>query len=135
MAHLNLIVIEDENDIGNLYRLLFEREGIEIEKVLSDGVEAINFLDSNLDKLDDKILLVDNRIPEKPGIEVIKWLLNNKPHLKDQIIVATADDNLTESEVHELGIPYFLRKPFSLDDLIETYHEICEKKEKLDASK
>ncbi|MHA1828291.1 MAG: response regulator transcription factor, partial [Candidatus Heimdallarchaeaceae archaeon] len=54
---------------------------------------------------------------EKSGIEVARRIINISPFLKNQIIIATADDTLSEEEVKELGINHFLRKPFSLEDL------------------
>ncbi|MHA1260325.1 MAG: response regulator [Candidatus Heimdallarchaeaceae archaeon] len=109
--------IKDEKDISNLYQLLFQKEGIEVEGIVASGKEAIEEIEGFKDKIEDIVFLIDNRIPEKSGIEVARRIINISPFLKNQIIIATADDTLSEEEVKELGINHFLRKPFSLEDL------------------
>lgn len=117
-------IIEDEKDISNLYKMLFEREGIEIEGIASSGSVAIDRIEELKEKIENIVFLIDNRIPEKSGLEVAKRIIEISPLLKDQIIIATADDTITKDEVEELGIPHFLRKPFSLDELLATFDTI-----------
>ncbi|MHA1347587.1 MAG: response regulator [Candidatus Heimdallarchaeaceae archaeon] len=117
-------IIEDEKDISNLYKMLFEREGIEIEGIASSGSVAIDRIEELKEKIENIVFLIDNRIPEKSGLEVAKRIIEISPLLKDQIIIATADDTITKDEVKELGIPHFLRKPFSLDELLATFDTI-----------
>ncbi|MCE7741932.1 MAG: response regulator [Candidatus Heimdallarchaeota archaeon] len=119
-----IIIIEDEKDISNLYKLLFEREGIEVEEIITSGKVALEKIDLLMDRLEDIIFIIDHRIPEKTGLEVAKRLIEISPALKNQIIIATADDTISQDQVEELGIPYFLRKPFSLDNLLETLDKI-----------
>jgi DNA-binding response OmpR family regulator len=119
-----IYIIEDEKDISNLYKILFEREGIEIEGIASSGSVAINKIEELKEKIEDIVFLIDNRIPEKSGLEVAKRIIEISPLLKNQIIIATADDTITKDEVKELGIPHFLRKPFSLDELLSTIDTI-----------
>ncbi|MHA1552169.1 MAG: response regulator [Candidatus Heimdallarchaeaceae archaeon] len=119
-----IYIIEDEKDISNLYKMLFEREGIEIEGIASSGSVAIDKIEELKEKIEDIVFLIDNRIPEKSGLEVAKRIIEISPILKDQIIIATADDTITKDEVKDLGIPYFLRKPFSLDELLSTIDKI-----------
>ena len=119
-----IIIIEDEKDISNLYKLLFEREGIEIEDIVSSGKLALEKIDELMDRLEDIIFIIDNRIPEQTGMEVAKRLIEISPVLKNQIIIATADDSISQDHVEELGIPHFLRKPFSLNDLLATLDKI-----------
>ncbi len=119
-----IYIIEDEKDISNLYKMLFEREGIEIEGIASSGSVAIDKIEELKEKIEDIVFLIDNRIPEKSGLEVAKRIIEISPILKNQIIIATADDTITKDEVKDLGIPYFLRKPFSLDELLSTIDKI-----------
>lgn len=119
-----IIIIEDEKDISNLYKLLFEREGIEVEDIVSSGKLALEKIDELMDRLEEIIFIIDNRIPEQTGMEVAKRLVEISPILKNQIIIATADDSISQDQVEELGIPHFLRKPFSLNDLLSTLDKI-----------
>jgi DNA-binding NtrC family response regulator len=124
-----IYIIEDEKDISNLYKMLFEREGIEIEGIASSGSVAIDKIEELKEKIEDIVFLIDNRIPEKSGLEVAKRIIEISPLLKDQIIIATADDTITKDEVKDLGIPHFLRKPFSLDELLSTIDKIEKNRE------
>ncbi|MHA1866324.1 MAG: response regulator [Candidatus Heimdallarchaeaceae archaeon] len=128
MKKLDLVIIEDEGDITNLYKLLFEREGVKVDTILYNGQTAMEKIEESKDELSEKVFLIDNRIPETSGIEVAKRILELNPDLKDQIIIATADEALTRQDVRELGIKYFLRKPFSLDELLRVYNQIIEKR-------
>jgi len=119
-----IYIIEDESDISNLYTMLFDREGIEIEGVVSSGKTAIEKIEQFKEKIHDIVFIIDIRIPEISGIEVVRKLLEIAPDIKNQIIIATADDRITKKEITDLGIPYFLRKPFSLDELLQTIEEI-----------
>ena len=122
-----IYIIEDEKDISNLYRLLFEREGMEVEEIIATGEAAIEKIEEIKEKLHDIVFLIDHRLPEKSGLDVAKRLIEISPDLKEQIIIATADDTLTLDEVEDLGIPHFLRKPFSLEDLLQTMDKIQNK--------
>ena len=122
-----IYIIEDEKDISDLYKLLFEREGMEVEEIISTGEAAIEKIEEIKEKLHDIVFLIDHRLPERSGLDVAKRLIEISPSIKEQIIIATADDSLTKTEVEDLGIPYFLRKPFSLDDLLFTMDKIQNK--------
>jgi len=65
-----IYIIEDEKDISNLYKLLFEREGMEVESIVTSGKVAIEEIENLKEKLSDIVFIIDNRIPEKSGLEV-----------------------------------------------------------------
>lgn len=119
-----IYIIEDEKDISNLYKLLFEREGMEVESIVTSGKAALEEIENLKEKLSDIVFIIDNRIPEKSGLEVAQRLMEISPDLKNQIIIATADDTISKDQVEGLGIPYFLRKPFSLEELLSTIDSI-----------
>jgi DNA-binding response OmpR family regulator len=119
-----IYIIEDEKDISNLYKLLFEREGMEVESIVTSGKVALEEIENLKEKLSDIVFIIDNRIPEKSGLEVAQRLIEISPELKNQIIIATADDTISKDQVEDLGIPHFLRKPFSLEDLLSTIDTI-----------
>ena len=96
-----IYIIEDEKDISNLYKLLFEREGIEIERIVSSGKVALEEIETLKEELHDIVFLIDNRIPEKSGLDVASRLIEISPLLKNQIIIASADDTLTKDQVKD----------------------------------
>lgn len=59
------------------------------------------------------IVLLDLRMPVKSGLEVVEWMRKNER--KEKIAIITA--SIQESDRHtcrELGVKYFLLKPFSM---------------------
>ncbi|MHA1687536.1 MAG: response regulator [Candidatus Heimdallarchaeaceae archaeon] len=119
-----IYIIEDEFDVSNLYRMLFEREGIPVKRIVSNGVDALEDINKMSDELEDIVFLIDNRIPEETGLNIAKSLIELDPRMKDQIIIATADDTVTLDDIKALGIKHFLRKPFALEKLLEKIEEI-----------
>ncbi|MCG3216498.1 MAG: response regulator [Candidatus Heimdallarchaeota archaeon] len=119
-----IYIIENEKDISNLYKLLFEREGMEVEEIISSGKDAMEKIEELKEKIYDIVFLIDNRLPEESGLNIAKRLIEISPILKEQIIIATADDSISKEEVEELGIPHFLRKPFSLEELLTAVDSI-----------
>jgi two-component system, OmpR family, response regulator len=67
MAKKIILLGEDENDIAEMYRIVFEKMGYEII-IAIDGDDVINKAkENNLD-----LLLLDINMPNKDGFEVLK---------------------------------------------------------------
>lgn len=118
-----IYIIEDEKDISNLYKIFFEKEGIKVEDIIISGKIALDKIEQ-IKEFEHLVFIIDNRIPDTTGLEIAQRLIEKEPSLKEQIIFATADDSITKKDVTKIGIEHFLRKPFSLDDLLKTIEQI-----------
>ena len=61
-------------------------------------------------------ILMDNRIPDKGGIEATQLLKNNHSTKHIPVIFFSANTNV-EQLSQQAGADYFLQKPFDIDEI------------------
>lgn len=122
MEKVNLLVIDDNKELIKLMKEYFkETASINIALTAKDGKEGIEKIKNNIDKYN--LILLDLIMPNKDGLEVLKYLKDEK--IDKKVIVLTsynAQDMIRK--VAELGADYFILKPFELDSLQEKIIEI-----------
>jgi len=87
--------------------------GFEVAGIAEDGEEAVTMFKAFLDK--PKVILMDNRMPNKSGIEATKEILLVDKNIK--IIFVSADITIKEEAI-SIGAFSFWDKPFSIESLI-----------------
>lgn len=94
----NVLVVEDENFIGELYKRALEKAGYAVT-VASDGKKALDQAVTN--QFD--IILLDLMVPTITGMDLLKKLRDPslKPPLKSKIIITT---NLEQKEEERAAI-------------------------------
>lgn len=107
-----ILVIDDETNIRTMVRLALVHSGYEVETA-GDGVEGLQkFGDgSSFD-----LVLLDQRMPGMPGIEVQRAIYERAPQAHVIIITAFGTIDLA-LEAIQAGASDFLRKPFTADTL------------------
>ncbi|MEK6744811.1 MAG: sigma-54 dependent transcriptional regulator [Nitrospirota bacterium] len=106
-----LIVDDDELIVTTITRSL-QREGYDVrsENSALRVVEAIR-------SWSPCVVLLDIRLPERSGIEVLEDIVRNE--LRTQVIMLTADDTAeTAVKAMKLGAADYMTKPFNLDEII-----------------
>lgn len=106
-----LIVDDDELIVTTITRSL-QREGYDVrsENSALRVVEAIRSWSPS-------VVLLDIRLPERSGIEVLEEIVHNE--LRTQVIMLTADDTAeTAVKAMKLGAADYMTKPFNLDEII-----------------
>ena len=88
-------------------------EKIEIVGKASNGMEAIKYLDNNVDF---DIMLLDLIMPVKDGISVLEYMKENNIN-KKVIVVTSFNEEETIRQVSEFGVKYYVLKPFELKNL------------------
>ena len=126
---MNILVAEDNIFTIQQYKRILEKNGCKVT-VAYDGEDCIQkfneaFLTLNPDSLElgpFDVVLIDNNMPKKSGIEAVKEILDKCP--KQRIIFASAY-NISSI----LNVPGVLReaveilqKPFSLNTMIAKIH-------------
>ncbi len=86
----NILCIEDEHFIGELYGRALEKAGYNVTLII-DGAEGLKA--AKTDQYD--IILLDIMVPSLTGIDLLKQLRHDVPNLKAKVIVTT---NLEQSE-------------------------------------
>ena len=115
MEKIKVLMIDDNVNLVNMVKEFFSSHSV-IDIVLSayDGEEGINTIQNNLNKFG--VIVLDLIMPKKDGMYVLEQL--RERGIDKKVIVATsynAPDVIRD--VSEMGVNYFILKPFELSDL------------------
>lgn len=115
MEKIKVLMIDDNVNLVNMVKEFFSSHSV-IDIVLSayDGEEGVNTIQNNLNKFD--VIVLDLIMPKKDGMYVLEQL--RERGIDKKVIVATsynAPDVIRD--VSEMGVNYFILKPFELSDL------------------
>jgi two-component system chemotaxis response regulator CheY len=102
-------IVDDNRVIHEAYSELLELKGHKVIGNALNGIECLEKINNSEKKPD--FILMDYRMPEKEGIEVMKELLEIQPELK--VIFVSADESV-EKNALSAGAIMFIKKPFNL---------------------
>lgn len=109
-----VLIVEDDLDIGEALEMILQSRGYQCA-VVRDGVEALEKL--RLDPLP-SVVLLDMMMPVMNGAAFRAAQLEDARIASLPIVVMTADSKADE-RAKELGVERYLRKPVSIDELLE----------------
>ena len=113
MEKVRLLIIDDNESLRQLVKEYFDSSStIDVVLEASDGKEGIEIINSNVNNFD--MILLDLVMPNKDGIEVLKYLRKEKI---DKKVIFTTSYNSQEiiRMVAELEANYFMLKPYELE--------------------
>jgi len=109
---MRVLVLEDEASLRDILALILEDFGYEVE-------EAGTLAEAR-EKLEEKggfdLALVDLRLPDGFGMELVREIKSKSPETEVIIITAYASTE-TIKEAFELGVYDYVEKPFKVEDL------------------
>lgn len=115
-----ILIVDDEQIVRVSCERSLANEGYDV-KSASSGKEGIEFLEREPFKL----VLLDLKMPEMDGIEVLKKLREKWPDTK--VIMITGYSTVeTAVKTLKLGAFSYLEKPFTPDTLVEAVKEAFE---------
>lgn len=106
-----LLIVDDEADICEFARNFFKKRQIEVSTA-SGGRQALDLIA----KENPDLILLDVRMEEMTGIEVLRELRKSNPSVK-VIMVSGVEDEGTIKEAKALGVIGYIHKPFILEEL------------------
>jgi DNA-binding NtrC family response regulator len=110
---IRLLLVDDEKDFVNILSKRIKRRHIEVTKAFS-GAEAIQALRGQ----DFDVAILDLKMEDMDGIEVLKMLKIMDPHLA--VIMLTGHGSAEAAEQGlKLGAFDYLTKPCELEELLE----------------
>lgn len=108
---VDVLIVEDDEDLLFLYQTVFNRMHLETVTCAS-GASGLVQLAMNTPGL----VILDVNIPDKSGLEIIRYI-RQMPHLKAvPIVVITSNDHLKASAL-DLGAAEFVVKPVTFETL------------------
>jgi len=126
-----LLVEDDLNDIF-LVKRAFKKANIPNPlQVVTDGVEAIHYLQGE-DKYSDRIrfpvprlIVMDIKMPRKTGFEVLEWIKAD-PHLKriPVIIVSSSNQPDDVNRAYQMGANAYMVKPMNYREVESLFQSI-----------
>jgi DNA-binding NtrC family response regulator len=110
---IRLLIVDDEKDFVNILSKRIKRRHMEVTKAFS-GAEAIQALRGQ----DFDVAILDLKMEDMDGIEVLKMLKILDPHLA--VIMLTGHGSAEAAEQGlKLGAFDYLTKPCELEELLE----------------
>ena len=106
-----LVIVDDEPGIVEEVKAFFEEEGHRVYTADSgeDGIRLI-------EKVKPDLLLVDIKLPDISGLQVLAVTKKVSPKSKTIVITGYVDQGLID-EAEKLGRDAFLQKPFNFEVL------------------
>jgi CheY-like chemotaxis protein len=111
-----IFVVEDDPDIREILQEILESEGYQVETAVN-GLRALTSL-REAEALPSLIIL-DLMMPIMDGFQFRKNQECDPRLAAIPVLVTTAGGNI-ESKMMEMGVNAFLRKPFDLEDVLDT---------------
>lgn len=119
-------LIEDEPYIAEALRYLFEAEGWDTY-VINDGQIAVD----QVTKIMPDMLVLDYMLPNKSGIQIATELRAHSKTSSLPMLMLTAKGQEKDRQQAKIsGIEFFMTKPFSNEDLLDTVKSVLANKER-----
>lgn len=121
----SVLVVEDEEDIGELIRFNLEQEGYDVTAV-ADGEHALQVIQNTRPDL----VILDLMLPGIPGIEVCKRIRAQAATARMPILMVTAKSAEADRVVGlEMGADDYIVKPFSVRELVARVRAVLRRAE------
>jgi CheY-like chemotaxis protein len=108
---LNVMVVEDDTGLRQIYQRILTALGC-VTLLATDGQEALYLLNTNAPDL----LVLDMRLPQISGIQIIDYLLSDSRFAVMHVIMTSADPSY-EKQARRLPSAQFHLKPLLASDL------------------
>jgi DNA-binding NtrC family response regulator len=106
-----ILFVDDEKSILELLKKVFIKEGYSV-KISISAKKAFELIDEN----DFDLILTDIRLPQKSGMDILKYVMKKKPEIP--VIMMTAYGTIKQAvEAFKIGAVDYVVKPFDLEEL------------------
>jgi len=108
----SVAIVDDEVQLVRTYELLFKKRHIPMAFTAYNGREAVE----KFRKADPRpmVVIIDHRLPDMSGLEVMKEVLSVEPHTK---IVFISGDEGVRRESLASGAAMFMKKPAPIKEI------------------
>ena len=107
----SVLIVDDYPVLLAAVKMLLESAGYQVYTALS-AAEAMDRLKLGVDAA-----LLDYRMPDMNGLELIRWI-REQPEMQDLLVIMLTASVLHGEESLDCGADYFMPKPMEVDDLL-----------------
>lgn len=117
---VEILICDDHQLIREGMRTVLENEPeMSLVGVVSDTTGAVAVLETG----DGAIAVVDVRLAEEDGLDLVRWIQGNRPDVKVIILTAFASDELL-IEAADLGVVAVVDKMAGIDELMRVMRDV-----------
>lgn len=121
-ARLRVLIADDVQETRRSTRLMMTLiPDVEVVAIAHNGREAIELAHKHRPD----IALMDVKMPELGGLAAIQAMLQERPEMAC-IIISAERDTRTLQEAMAVGARGYLTKPFTSDQLVETFQRVAD---------
>ena len=106
-----ILVVDDQDGVRQLLYALLSSEGFQVATA-GNGYEVLEYFEA----FSPELLIIDMKMPGMSGLDVLKELKNREQHCVPIMMTAYGELEIIK-EAMELGVNYFINKPFDIDRL------------------
>ncbi len=121
---IRVLVVDDSLLIHKFIAKIISQEGYDVCGVAADGKEAVD----KYRQLSPDITIMDINMPVVDGIEATKLIKEINPEA-NVIFMGSAIDKNINQKADQLGVKYFIDKPFEKDKMIEVLGACAENRD------
>lgn len=115
MKNIKVLMIDDNYELVEMVKEYFSsKENISVVLTAHDGVEGIDIIKNKSDEYD--VVILDLIMPRKDGVSVLEEMYSLKID-KKVIVLTSYNTHEMIKKVSEMGVNYFILKPFELVEL------------------
>lgn len=118
-----VLVADDEDSVRSLLQRALSQAGYNVVTA-ADGRDALD----KASQLNISIALLDIKMPEVSGMEVLQRLIASQPSIC-VIMVTALGDAQTAVEALKLGAYDYITKPFNVDEVLQKVQKAIEKRD------
>ena len=120
---MTTVALIDDHKIfsDSLSSLINDFEGFSVSWCAQDGMKAIQLLQENKNLPD--IILLDIIMPRMGGLELAKWLFENKKDIKVLALTMEEDDN-SVIQMLQYGVKGYLLKSIGAEELLMALQQV-----------
>ena len=115
----SILVVEDNNDLSLLFKLVLESAGYQVATV-DNGRAAL----TQVEKLQPRLIVMDIMMPGINGLQVARKIKEKPGYQSLPILLVSAIDRLRDDGLRSSRANDIIYKPFDLDHLIAKVDEL-----------
>lgn len=123
----HILIIDDHKNIRLSLKVILEQEGAKVSEAenLQSGFDAVKSVDPKSDHLPFDLVLLDLRLPDGSGIDILRALSERK--LAQHVIVISGEGTTTEAyQATQMGAFDYIEKPFTPERILVSVRRALE---------